>query len=45
MTATETATAERMPWDLLPSEVVCPDCHYAHHKHLPDCPVCKEQAR
>jgi rubredoxin len=33
------------PWALLPSEVVCPTCRLAHHKHLPECPVCKELAR
>lgn len=29
------------PWALLPTEVVCPACHLAHHKHLPECPTCK----
>lgn len=40
-------TDEGMPWVLLPSEVVCrePNCNYAHHKHLPECPNCKELAR
>jgi hypothetical protein len=28
------------PWGLLPSEVVCPVCWLAHHKHLPACPTC-----
>lgn len=29
------------PWALLDSEVVCPDCNLARHKHLPECPTCK----
>lgn len=30
------------PWELLPTEVVCPTCHLTHHKHLPACPTCEE---
>lgn len=43
--APESPAAE--PWDLLPTEVVCRNvgCNLAYHKHLPECPVCKELAR
>lgn len=35
------------PWALLPSEVVCreADCNLAYHKHLSECPNCKERNR
>lgn len=33
------------PWSLLPSEVVCKDCHLAYHAPLGACPTCKEIAR
>ncbi len=32
------------PWPL-PSERICGDCRYAHHKHLAECPICKELNR
>lgn len=34
------------PWALLPSEVVCPDCHIAYHRPLGACPDpnCKPEA-
>jgi hypothetical protein len=45
---TETETDELPePWALLPTEVVCRNdgCNLAYHRHLPECPVCKELAR
>lgn len=27
--------------ELMPSEVVCPDCNLARHKHLDTCPTCR----
>ncbi len=33
------------PWALLPTEVVCTTCNLAYHKHLHECPTCKELAR
>lgn len=35
------------PWALLPTEVVCRNdgCNLAFHRHLPECPNCKELHR
>ncbi len=35
------------PWALLPTEVVCRNdgCNLAFHRHLPECPNCKESHR
>jgi len=31
--------------ELAPSEVVCPTCFIARHKHLSHCPTCKLEDR